>query len=884
MRPTPGFSSLSSRPFGSPYRLLAVGFQPPTSPQHAQSSINSDSSSSTNGVSTNSNSAPKADPSLPRVPVQSTPLRSTPIPLPQSSASPLSVIAPRIVQDENFILFKEHVLNGGVPLALGSVRALRLMLIGPTAPLTLLLIGVSRQRQSPVFIFPDPDPISSQSVVSFTFPSSVSSSASSPSSLPHTCLAVLRNASKAKSVLISKVDFVFTDSASLSSVTSVASISNGTPAVLLPPGASKLTLPGLIGRDQEAGVLSASLPLSVPVPGCKVALVTGIPAIGKSTLCYCLIHERMKRRCYPNGNVLILDCSSSTSLLVTLRRVAVHTLTSFPAEGKIVPDDQLCGVVAEWLKSHPGWLLLLDNLDHPPSVVDLLRQLLPSCMTMTGHVIITTRLPASHFIQSWPEVCPLAVQLELTPLDPHSASVLLRGVATLGPGLEADMYASLKEHSLPPNESQAMEWLCGGDGLGGLPLALQQAGASIHEQHISFLEYKQQIVEATPASLIPPLPSAHTLLSQPEFWKDFLSSTLCLFHHTVDDRLFDVIFEQQLLIRSSSNDASSASTAAVEYRTLLFSDRLQGVTNSPISDVMASRLYSRIMSLSPITRRSFYLLSLCAPEEIPGKFLLSAGLLTSWDEVATVCDELHRNSLISLHHQQPPDPTVSGVGKQQQPQPLVTISVHPVFQRVTQQCMSEEDLSQARRSALRSLLACIPRFISNGNGADPTIIFNGEFSSIRPHAASILEGWDQWPGVLEQQQGSGSGYVFGELLTPVISNWAQALFDSKYYEEADHIAHGLLEVRRQILGGDHELTLQCWLLWIRCMAALELTAEAESELTELLPLCRTSLGEQHPLTVETWKLWISALRKLDRTEEANTQTTLFNNGNHSSTT
>ncbi|WP_038164479.1 tetratricopeptide repeat protein [Verrucomicrobium sp. BvORR106] len=118
--------------------------------------------------------------------------------------------------------------------------------------------------------------------------------------------------------------------------------------------------------------------------------------------------------------------------------------------------------VVHWLEREPGWLLILDNVDSEEAATAV-RALLPRLSQ--GHVIITSRLAG------WEE----GVQaLELHPLALEAATAFL---------LEK---CSTRKHEPGQDEPNASTLA---QVLGTLPLALEQAGAYINVQGLTFHEY-----------------------------------------------------------------------------------------------------------------------------------------------------------------------------------------------------------------------------------------------------------------------------------------------------------------------------------------------------------------------------------------------------------
>ena len=130
-------------------------------------------------------------------------------------------------------------------------------------------------------------------------------------------------------------------------------------------------------------------------------------------------------------------------------------------------SEKMIAAIRNWLQTHHHWLLILDNADD----LDLLPEYLPT--VLGGHLLLTTRATATG---------QLAHRLEVETLEPESGAVLLlrrAGLIALGADIEQ---ASLQERDLALQISQE---------LGGLPLALDQAGAFLEESGAGLEEYCQ---------------------------------------------------------------------------------------------------------------------------------------------------------------------------------------------------------------------------------------------------------------------------------------------------------------------------------------------------------------------------------------------------------
>lgn len=142
-----------------------------------------------------------------------------------------------------------------------------------------------------------------------------------------------------------------------------------------------------------------------------------------------------------------------------------------PERNRVVAD------VKDWLRTHRDWLLILDNADELAQV----RPFLPP--SFAGHVFLTTRAQAMGRL-----ACSLEV--EILPAE-QGILFLLRRTGLLaveqsiGQALEEDREQARRIYEDP----------------GGLPLALDQAGAYIEETGCSLIEY-QRLFQSRRASLL----------------------------------------------------------------------------------------------------------------------------------------------------------------------------------------------------------------------------------------------------------------------------------------------------------------------------------------------------------------------------------------------
>jgi tetratricopeptide (TPR) repeat protein len=146
--------------------------------------------------------------------------------------------------------------------------------------------------------------------------------------------------------------------------------------------------------------------------------------------------------------------------------VALAVLLNLP-EQDVQEHTITVQAVKRWLQTHSAWLLILDNADE----LALAQEFLPP--VPGGHLLLTTRAQATGR---------LANRLEVEAFSAEQSTLFLLRRAGL---LAHD--ASL-EQALLDDREQALQIA---KALGGLPLALDQAGAYLEETGCSLSEYQQ---------------------------------------------------------------------------------------------------------------------------------------------------------------------------------------------------------------------------------------------------------------------------------------------------------------------------------------------------------------------------------------------------------
>src|SRR5947209_5503777 len=190
----------------------------------------------------------------------------------------------------------------------------------------------------------------------------------------------------------------------------------------------------------------------------QLQAISGLGGVGKTQVAL----EYAYRYAMDNQSVWWVRADSREALVSGLLSIA-HAL-SLPQRDE---RDQgaIVAAVKGWLRQHTGWLLILDNADDPT----LLPEFLPA--PLRGHVLLTTRAQA---------LGRLAARIEIEPLDLDTGPLLLLRRAGL---LALDAPLAQAE----PSEWQEAVRLS--HELGGLPLALDQAGAYLEETGCGLPQY-----------------------------------------------------------------------------------------------------------------------------------------------------------------------------------------------------------------------------------------------------------------------------------------------------------------------------------------------------------------------------------------------------------
>lgn len=186
--------------------------------------------------------------------------------------------------------------------------------------------------------------------------------------------------------------------------------------------------------------------------------IIGLGGIGKSQIAV----EYAYRHSQEYQTLLWIAADSRESLVSDY--VTAARLLNLPEKDE---QDQEIALLAvrRWLEMHKRWLLILDNADD----LALVREFLPS--TFEGHILMTTRAQATGRLADCIEIA--TFEQETAALFLLRRSRLIDAAATLEEANSADVAAARE--------------ICAE--LGGLPLALDQAGAYIEETKCGLSRY-----------------------------------------------------------------------------------------------------------------------------------------------------------------------------------------------------------------------------------------------------------------------------------------------------------------------------------------------------------------------------------------------------------
>ncbi len=216
--------------------------------------------------------------------------------------------------------------------------------------------------------------------------------------------------------------------------------------------------PFFTGREEILDYLSTLLSANKVAALTQTQVISGLGGIGKTQIAVEYAYRYSERY----ETVLWATASSRHTLVADFMKLA--SLLDLPAPNE-QEQDIVIAEVKRWLTTHKNWLLILDNVDDLKMIIDFLP------MQSEGNVLLTTRLQASGS---------LTKNIEVEKMEMQEGMLFLLRRAKM---LTSD--ASLAQ-SRQAVQNQAEEIV---NTLGGLPLALDQAGAYIEETRCGLQGY-----------------------------------------------------------------------------------------------------------------------------------------------------------------------------------------------------------------------------------------------------------------------------------------------------------------------------------------------------------------------------------------------------------
>jgi tetratricopeptide (TPR) repeat protein/transcriptional regulator with XRE-family HTH domain len=212
------------------------------------------------------------------------------------------------------------------------------------------------------------------------------------------------------------------------------------------------------GREDVLTRLHEILALRKSKPPLLPQALVGLGGVGKTQIAVEYAYRYMREY----HTIVWLRADSAEVLASDF--AAIATLINLPIKRE-QDQHKIIEAVKDWFTQMSRWLLIFDNADHPERVYDFL----PS--PCYGHILLTTR---SHATATY------AQPIEIAEMAPEVGTYFL---------LRRGKVIGLEASSTEVSEMDYKDALVITEALGGLPLALDQAGAYIEETGCGLSRY-----------------------------------------------------------------------------------------------------------------------------------------------------------------------------------------------------------------------------------------------------------------------------------------------------------------------------------------------------------------------------------------------------------
>lgn len=225
--------------------------------------------------------------------------------------------------------------------------------------------------------------------------------------------------------------------------------------------------PCFTGRTEILQTLHSLLMTSQPAALTQVVALSGLGGVGKTQIAIEYAYRYMSEY----AAIFWIEAETVESIMSSMVRIA--KVIGIPLDNPEMEQQAITTEIEYWLATHSQWLLIWDNLEN----LELLQHL--PLRTRQGAMLVTTRCQALGTI---------ARGLTVEPMEQEEGILfLLRRSKVLE--LEARPEQLCHFSVMRPSEYTATSELV--TAMGGLPLALDQAGAYIDETGCCIASYVQ---------------------------------------------------------------------------------------------------------------------------------------------------------------------------------------------------------------------------------------------------------------------------------------------------------------------------------------------------------------------------------------------------------